>query len=102
MSPRARRSQQMSNVVEAYPDLRFITSFTYDNKPHLTMVAGIPASYQNERLIRRDARQLFSSDTAPEVILQKAFAAEMLGKSPSRAPTKLRLPSWPVRCWGKK
>lgn len=44
--PARAKIAQMSNVVEAYPDLRFITSFTYDNKPHLTMVAGIPASYK--------------------------------------------------------
>src|SRR5580704_14088368 len=35
---------QLPSVVEAYPDIRFITSLSYDDKPHLTMVAGIPQS----------------------------------------------------------
>jgi len=30
--------------VEVYPDLRFITEVRYEDKPHLTMVAGLPAS----------------------------------------------------------
>ena len=73
---------RMPNVVEAYPDLRFITSFTFDSKPHLTMVAGIPASYKTNDAFEGMQGSFFSSDTAPEVILQKAFAAELLGKTP--------------------
>jgi putative ABC transport system permease protein len=73
---------QMPNVVEAYPDLRFITSFTFDSTPHLTMVAGIPASYKTNDAFEGLQGSFFSSDTAPEVILQKAFAAELLGKTP--------------------
>jgi putative ABC transport system permease protein len=72
---------QMPNVVEAYPDLRFITSFTFDSKPHLTMVAGIPASYRTNDAFEGMQGTFFSSDMAPEVILQKAFAAELLGKT---------------------
>jgi len=73
---------QMPNVVEAYPDLRFITSFTFDDKPHLTMVAGIPASYKTNDAFEGMQGSFFSSDVAPEVILQKNFAAELLGKTP--------------------
>jgi len=72
---------QMPNVVEAYPDLRFITSFTFDSKPHLTMVAGIPASYKTNDAFEGMQGGFFSSDIAPEVILQKSFAAELLGKT---------------------
>ncbi len=72
---------QMANVVEAYPDLRFITSFTFDSKPHLTMVAGIPASYKTNDAFEGMQGGFFSSDMAPEVILQKSFAAELLGKT---------------------
>ena len=31
-------------AIEAYPDIRFITELRYLDKPHLTMVSGIPAS----------------------------------------------------------
>jgi putative ABC transport system permease protein len=80
--PSRAKIAQMPNVVEAYPDLRFITSFTFDSKPHLTMVAGIPASYKTNDAFDGMQGSFFSSDTAPEVILQKAFAAELLGKTP--------------------
>ena len=74
--------EQMPNVVEAYPDLRFITSFTYDDKPHLTMVAGVPASYKTNDAFDGMQGHFFTADTAHEVILQKTFAAELLGKTP--------------------
>jgi putative ABC transport system permease protein len=80
--PARAKIAQMPNVVEAYPDLRFITSFTFDSKPHLTMVAGIPASYKTNDAFEGMQGTFFSSDTAPEVILQKTFAAEMLAKTP--------------------
>ena len=44
--PSRQKIEKLSNVTEAYPDLRFITSFTYETKPHLTMVAGVPESYR--------------------------------------------------------
>jgi putative ABC transport system permease protein len=79
--PARAKIAQMPNVVEAYPDLRFITSFTFDSKPHLTMVAGIPASYKTNDAFEGMQGGFFSSDSAPEVILQKLFAAELLGKT---------------------
>jgi putative ABC transport system permease protein len=79
--PARAKIAQMPNVVEAYPDLRFITSFTFDSKPHLTMVAGIPASYKTNDAFEGMQGGFFSSDIAPEVILQKSFAAELLGKT---------------------
>jgi ABC-type antimicrobial peptide transport system permease subunit len=79
--PARAKIAEMANVVEAYPDLRFITSFTFDSKPHLTMVAGIPASYKNNDAFEGMQGSFFSSDMASEVILQKAFAAELLGKT---------------------
>jgi putative ABC transport system permease protein len=79
--PARQQIEKLPNVVEAYPDLRFITSFTYDDKPHLTMVAGIPASYKTNDAFEGLQGSFFSADTAPEVILQKAFAAELLGKT---------------------
>jgi putative ABC transport system permease protein len=79
--PARAKIAQMANVVEAYPDLRFITSFTFDSKSHLTMVAGIPASYKTNDAFEGMQGSFFSSDRAPEVILQKSFAAELLGKT---------------------
>ena len=80
--PSRQKIAELPNVVEANPDLRFITSFTYDDKPHLTMAAGIPASYRTNDAFDGMQGGFFSSEMAPEVILQKSFAADLLGKTP--------------------
>jgi len=79
--PSRQKIEQLPNVVEAYPDLRFITSFTFEDKPHLTMAAGVPFSYKTNDAFEGIQGSFFSSDMAPEVILQKTFAAELLGKT---------------------
>ena len=73
---------QLPDVLEAYPDIRFITELRYQDKPHLTMVAGLPFSAKNNDAFDGMQGNFFSSDTAPEVILQKSFAAQLLGKTP--------------------
>ena len=74
---------QIPGVVEAYPDIRFVTDVRFDGKPHLTMVAGVPFSAKNNN-DAFDGMQgsFFSSDAAAEVILQKSFAEELLGITP--------------------
>jgi putative ABC transport system permease protein len=72
--------QQLRNVREAYPDIRFITEVRYDDKPHLTMVAGLPYSAKDNEAFEGMQGHFFSSDIAPEAVLQKAFAEELLGK----------------------
>ena len=87
--PSRQKIAELPNVVEANPDLRFITSFTYDDKPHLTMAAGIPGSYRTNDAFDGMQGSFFSSDMAPEVILQKSFAAELLGKTPKPGSEEL-------------
>jgi putative ABC transport system permease protein len=87
--PSRQKIAELPNVVEANPDLRFITSFTYDDKPHLTMAAGIPLSYRTNDAFDGMQGSFFSSDMAPEVILQKTFAAELLGKTPKPGSDEL-------------
>ena len=74
--------EHMPNVAEAYPDIRFATELQFDDKPHLTMISALPASAKNNDAFEGMQGRFFSSDTAPEVILQKAFAEELLGKTP--------------------
>ncbi|HYX69375.1 MAG TPA: FtsX-like permease family protein [Terriglobales bacterium] len=74
--------ERLPNVVEAYPDLRFITEVRYGEKPHLTMVAGLAFSAKDTDAFEGLAGTFFSSDTAPEAILQKPFAEELLGRKP--------------------
>jgi putative ABC transport system permease protein len=74
---------QIPGVVEAYPDIRFVTDVRFDGKTHLTMVAGVPFSAKNNN-DAFDGMQgsFFSSEGAPEAILQKSFAEELLGVTP--------------------
>ena len=74
--------EQLTDVVEAYPDIRFVTELRFADKPHLTMVAGLPFSARNNDAFDGMQGSFFSSETASEVILQKSFAEELLGKRP--------------------
>jgi putative ABC transport system permease protein len=80
--PARREIEHLSNVLEAYPDIRFITELRYEDKPHLTMVSALPDSARTNDAFEGMQGKFFSYDTAPEVILQKAFAEELLGKTP--------------------
>jgi putative ABC transport system permease protein len=80
--PTRQEIERLPNVSEAYPDIRFITELRYEDKPHLTMVAALPVSAKSNDAFETVQGQFFSSDVAPEAILQKAFAEELLGKTP--------------------
>jgi len=74
------RIEQLAGVVEAYPDIRFVTEVRFDDKPHLTMVAGVPFSAKNNNdAFEGMLGSFFTSDVASEVILQKSFAEELSG-----------------------
>src|ERR1700687_2283287 len=74
--PKRLEIQGLPNVQEAYPDIRFITELRFEDKPHLTMVAALPASAKSNDAFDTVQGHFFSSDTAPEVVIQKTFAEE--------------------------
>jgi putative ABC transport system permease protein len=74
--------EHLPNVLEAYPDIRFITELRYEDKPHLTMVSALPESAKTNDAFDAMPGHFFSSATAPEAILQKTFAEELSGKRP--------------------
>jgi putative ABC transport system permease protein len=74
--------EHLPNVLEAYPDIRFPTEFRFEDKPHLTTVSALPMSARSNDSFEGMQGSFFSSDTADEVILQKSFAEELLGKTP--------------------
>jgi putative ABC transport system permease protein len=86
-----KRIESVPGVVEAYPDLRFITELRYENKPHLTMVAGLAYSSRDSDSFEGMQGKFFSSDQAHEIIVQKNFAAELLGKAPARGPDEINV-----------
>ncbi len=74
--------ERLPNVSEAYPDIRFITELRFQDKPHLTMVAALPLSAKSTDAFETLQGDFFSSDSAPEVLIQKTFAEELLGRTP--------------------
>lgn len=74
--------ERLPNVTEANPDIRFVTELRFDDKPHLTMISALPPSARSNEAFEKLEGGFFSSDTASEVILQKSFAEELLGKTP--------------------
>ena len=74
--------EKLPSVSEVYPDIRFSTELRFEDKPHLTMVSALPLSAKSNDAFEGMQGSFFSSDTAGEVILQKAFAEELLGKTP--------------------
>ncbi|MFL6299413.1 MAG: ABC transporter permease [Terriglobales bacterium] len=86
---------RIPNVIEVTPDIRFITELRYEDKPHLTMVAGMPLSDRSNDVFENMLGNFFSAPEAPEVILQKRFAEELLGinqapNAPETDPAKLK------------
>lgn len=75
--------EHLPNVSEAYPDIRFITELRFEDKPHMTMIAAMPSSAKSNDAFEGMQGNFFSSDAAAEVILQKSFAEELLGKTPA-------------------
>jgi putative ABC transport system permease protein len=73
--------EHLPNVVEANPDIRFVTELRYDDKPHLTTVAALPDSAKPSDAFESIQGKFFSSENEPEAILQKSFAEELLGKT---------------------
>lgn len=74
--------EHLPNVTEANPDIRFVTELRFEDKPHLTMISALPPSARSNEAFEKIEGGFFSSDMAPEVILQKSFAEELLGKTP--------------------
>jgi putative ABC transport system permease protein len=94
--------EQLPNVLEAYPDIRFITELRYEGKPHLTMVSALPPSSKSNDAFDEIPGRFFSSDTAPEVIVQKTFAEELLGKVPKAGADETKVADLSAPLLGKE
>ncbi len=100
--PARRQIEHLPNVVEAYPDIRFITELRYDDKPHLTMVGALPSSARSNDAFDGMQGSFFSSETAAEVILQKSFAEELLGKTPQPGTDETKVAELAAPLLGKE
>jgi putative ABC transport system permease protein len=81
----------IAGVVEAYPELRFVTEVRFGDKAHLTMVSGMAFSSKDSDSFEGMQGRFFSSEEAHEVVIQKTFAAELLGRPLPRAPEELKV-----------
>jgi putative ABC transport system permease protein len=75
--------EHLPNVLEAYPDIRFQAELRYEDKPHLTMISALSESSKSNDAFEDMQGKFFSSANTAEVIVQKAFAEELLGKTPA-------------------
>ena len=82
--PALKQIAALPNVAEAYPDIRFSAELQFEGKPHLTTISAMPESARSNDAFEGMQGSFFSSDNAPEAILQKSFAEELLGKRPPR------------------
>ena len=100
--PARREIEHLPNVLEAYPDIRFITELRYEEKPHLTMVGALPSSARSTDAFDGMQGSFFSSETAAEVILQKSFAEELLGKTPQPGTDETKVAELAAPLLGKE
>ena len=82
---------RLPKVLEATPDIRFVTELHYEGKGHLTMVAGLPPSAREDDAFENIQGHFFSSPAADEAILQIQFVDDLLGvrPGPGSPPSKL-------------
>jgi putative ABC transport system permease protein len=69
--------ENLPNVIEVYPQVRFYTEVRFNDKPYATVVAGMPDSSRNSGGFDGMQGSFFSSATADEAILQIEFAKEL-------------------------
>jgi putative ABC transport system permease protein len=75
--------EELPNVIEVYPQVRFFTEVRFNNKPYATVVAGMPDSSKNSGSFDGMQGHFFSSPTAIEAILQVEFAKDLSEKPDS-------------------
>jgi putative ABC transport system permease protein len=75
--------ENLPNVIEVYPQVRFFTEVRFNNKPFATVVAGMPDSSRNSGSFDGMQGNFFSSPKAHEAILQIDFAKDLSDKPPT-------------------
>ena len=69
--------EHLPNVIEVYPQIRFVTEVRFADTPYPAMVAGVPASAREGGSFDDVQGNFFSSSTADETILQIEFAKDL-------------------------
>jgi putative ABC transport system permease protein len=72
-----RQFAALPNVVDVYPQIRFLTDVRYQGNSYSTNVLGVPESSRATSAFDSITGKYFSSPTAEEAILQADFAKEL-------------------------
>jgi ABC-type antimicrobial peptide transport system permease subunit len=88
--PTRQEIERLPNVLEAYPDIRFITELRYEDKPHLTMIAALPSSAKSNDAFEGVQGNFFSSELgARSDSFRKRSPKNCWEELPSPGSTKL-------------
>jgi len=69
--------ERLTNVVEVYPDMRFVSELRYQDRPYIGLVAALPASAGDTEALEEMRGRFFSGRTAEEALVQTEFATEL-------------------------
>src|SRR5712672_4820226 len=72
-----RQFAALPNVVDVYPQIRFLTDVRYQGNSYSTNVLGVPESSRSASAFDGITGKYFSSAAAEEAILQQDFAKEL-------------------------
>jgi putative ABC transport system permease protein len=72
-----RQFAALPNVVDVYPQIRFLTDVRYQGNSYSTNVLGVPESSRSASAFDAITGKYFSSPAAEEAILQQDFAKEL-------------------------
>ena len=72
-----KRIEQVPNVVEVYPEIRFLTEIRFADNPYSTIVAGVPMSARSTGAYDGMKGNFFSGPASDEAILQIEFARQL-------------------------
>lgn len=75
--------EQIPNVVEAYPDIRFGSEVRFKDTSHMAFLTGLPASASSDDAFEGMKGHFFSGPRADEAILQIEFAKDLSNDPPS-------------------
>lgn len=84
-----KRFQQISGVVEVYPDIRGMAEFRFaapgqKEESYFTLMAGLPLSARRSDVFDDLQGTFFSGANAPEAIILNDFGRQLLGITPER------------------
>ena len=94
--------ERLPNVLEATPDIRFITELALRRQASYDDGCGHPSFDKSHDAFESVQGAFFTSDTAPEAILQKSFAEELLGKTPKPGADETKVAELAAPLLGKQ